>query len=128
MNYHIYITEINRKIELSAGLYILKVLGGWEVILNGFFITLKNIESNEVIRPKNTFWKTQTFSNGSRAKKIALIIIPENGIYEIKFIKPERLKVKNQAFFYLIIFKVLSQQAKFKFTTQKNALNCMLPV
>lgn len=80
--------------ELPVGIYSLKVLGGWKVITNNFSVILREVNGGTVIKPKETFWKIQSFAFGKRAKKIASVDIPKRATYEIEFLNPSDLKVK----------------------------------
>jgi len=94
MNNPINILENNKQIELSVGIYSLKVLGGWKVIANNFFIILREVDGKTKIKSKDTFWKIQSYAFGKRAKIIASIDIPKKAKYEIEFVNVTDLKVK----------------------------------
>ena len=105
MNNPINILENNKQIELSVGIYNLKVLGGWKVITNNCSVILREVGGETEIKSKDTFWKIQSFAYGKRAKKIASIDIPKRAKYEIEFINAANLKVKKSNLMLLSSFQ-----------------------
>lgn len=94
MNNPINILEHNKQIELSVGIYSLKVLGGWKVITNNFFIILREVGGKTEIKSKDKFLKIQSYAFGKRAKITASINIPKKTKYEVELINATDLKVK----------------------------------
>lgn len=94
MRFPIGIYDSNKAIELSVGIYSIKVLGGWDVSLGNFMIELKNKENGKVINPKVTKWRIQSYEFGERAKKIMSLDIPKRGVYFIEFRNQKDLKVR----------------------------------
>jgi hypothetical protein len=101
----INILDKKQQLELPVGSYSLKVLGGWKVITNNFSIIFRDVNGETLIKPKETFWKVQSFAFGKRAKKIATVDIPKRGIYEIEFLNPSDLKVKKSNLIILGFFQ-----------------------
>lgn len=94
MRFPIGIYDTNKAIELTVGIYSIKVLGGWSVSVGDFEIELKNKENGKVITPKHTNWRIQSYEFGERAKKIMTLDIPERGVYFIEFKNQKDLKVR----------------------------------
>ena len=101
----INISDKNQQLELSVGIYSLKVLGGWKVITNNFSLILREKNGETIIKPKETFWRIQSFAFGKRAKKIASVDIPKRATYEIEFLNPSDLKVKKSNLITLGFFQ-----------------------
>ena len=105
MNNPINILDNKKQIELSVGIYSLKILGGWKVITNIFYIILREIGGDTEIKSKGTFWRIQSFAYGKRAKKIASIDIPKRAKYEIEFLNAKEIKVKKSNLMLLSSFQ-----------------------
>ncbi len=90
----ININSIGEQIDLKAGKYRIDILGGWGVKLGDFFILIKNIETQDVIKCKRTFLPVQSFVFRKRAKRIFIINVPKSARYEVVFKNQESLKVK----------------------------------
>lgn len=101
----INILDKNQQMELPVGIYSLKVLGGWKVITNNFSVILREVNGETIIKPKETFWKIQSFAFGKRAKKIASVDIPKRATYEIEFLNASDLKVKKSNLITLGFFQ-----------------------
>ncbi len=99
----IYDSEI--VINLSAGKYSIKVLGGWGVSVGNFSIGFRNRESNKKITAENTNWRIQSYEYGQRAKKIMTVEIPDNGIYFIEFKNQKDLRVRRSNLFISRLFE-----------------------
>jgi len=84
MTEQINICDSNKIIELHVGIFSVKVLGGWDVVIGDFAFSLKNTENGKVINPRTTMWKTQSYEFGEKAKKIMVLDIPERGNYSIE--------------------------------------------
>ena len=101
LKFPIYIFGNRKAIELNEATYTIKVLGGWSVSLGNFKIELKNKDTGEVIIPKITFWKIQSYESGEKAKKIMTFSISKKGIYLIEYknqfdltVRPSNLIIK----------------------------------
>ena len=82
-------------INLKASRYRIYALGGFGVKLGRFSISLKNIETNEIVKCEKAFWPVQAFAFGKRAKRILIADIPKDGQYELLFNNPKTLKIKH---------------------------------
>lgn len=89
----INICDSNKAIELHVGIFSVKVLGGWDVVVGDFTFYLKNTKNGKIIIPQNTMWKTQSYEFGEKAKKIMTLDIPERGNYLIEFKNQDSLKI-----------------------------------
>ncbi|MEZ4805377.1 MAG: hypothetical protein R2852_07810 [Bacteroidia bacterium] len=105
MNTPIHITDTGKQIDFQVGIYSVKVLGGWHVKTNNFSLLLKEVAGDLEIKSKETFWRTQSFAYGKRAKKIATIDIPKQGKYEIEFLNTNALQVKKSNLIMLSAFQ-----------------------
>ncbi len=74
---------------------MLKIIGGWGVRLNQFSIILRENTENVDVVMKEKLWKEQSYWNSKRTKEIATIDISKSGNYEIIFVNPYNLEVKN---------------------------------
>lgn len=99
MNSPINIHNSNAKIELPVGIYSVKVLGGWGVEVGNFSFDLKNVENGQIIKPKGTQWRIQSFAFKKRAKKIFTLDIGKRGNFEIEFKNQNDLKVRRSNLF-----------------------------
>jgi len=104
MSRPINIIKKNKEIDLKIGKYKIYVLGGYRVTLGRFFIDFKHKKTNEVIECERASWPVQTYAFGKRAKRIFIVNIPEEGLYEILFNNPETLIVKSSSLFIYSIF------------------------
>lgn len=95
----------NRVITLPAGIYSIKVLGGWGVSVGDFTIEFKNKKTGKVTTPKATNWQIQSYELGKRAKKIMSLSIQEQGVYFVEFKNQEDLKVKRSNLFIKKLFE-----------------------
>lgn len=82
-------------IDLNASRYRIYALGGFGVNLGRFSMSLKNIETNEIVKCEKAFWPVQAHAFGKRAKRILIVDIPKEGRYEVLFVNPETLRVKH---------------------------------
>jgi hypothetical protein len=105
MSSPINIHSENYKIELPAGIYSVKVLGGWGVEVGNFSFDLKNLDNGEVIRPKGTRWRVQSFAFKKRAKKIFILDIGKRGNFVIEFKNQKDLKVRRSNLFLTRLFE-----------------------
>jgi len=99
------IQTIQQTLNLKAGNYSIYILGGWGVKLGDFTISLKNITTQETIKPRRVFWPLQTMIFNTRAKRILSIDILESGHYTIHFKNPESLKVTRSNLFLYSYFE-----------------------
>ena len=99
------IHKTEQKIYLSTGLYSVIVLGGWNVKINEFYLLLRNLENDKVIKPEKAKWRFQSYAFKKRAKKIFVLDILYSGNYFIEFKKPEELKVRRSNFFLTKLFE-----------------------
>lgn len=89
----INICSSNRIIELHVGIFSVYILGGWDVVVEDFTFTLTNIQNGQIINPRDTQWRIQSYEFGELAKKIKILDIPERGNYRIDFKNLDSLKV-----------------------------------
>ena len=94
LKFPIYIFGNRKAIELNEATYTIKILGGWSVSLGDFMIKLKNKDTGEVVIPKITFWKIQSYESGEKAKKIMTFSISKKGTYLIEYINLFDLTVR----------------------------------
>jgi len=90
----INIYDSGKLIEITVGIYSVKVLGGWDVSVGDFTFELKNKKTGKIIKPKVTNWRFQSHEFGERAKKIMVLDISEFGTYFIEFKNQQSLKVR----------------------------------
>ncbi|AXT20493.1 hypothetical protein D7030_05050 [Flavobacteriaceae bacterium AU392] len=107
MTVPINIHNSGAKIYLSAGIYNVNVLGGWGVEVNGFSFSLKKVESDLIIKPRNTKWRVQSYAFKMRAKRILILDISEQGEYIIEFKNPKNLRVRRSNLFITQFFEDL---------------------
>ena len=69
IRFPISIYDSGKIIELSVGIYSVKVLGGWDVSIGDFMFILKNRADEKIVKPKITKWRVQSHESGRRAKK-----------------------------------------------------------
>ena len=105
IRFPIRIHDSNQAIVLSVGVYSINVLGGWSVSLGNFSILLTNKKSREVIIPKVTNWRIQSYELGERAKRIMTFEVKEPGVYFIEFKNPKDLKVRRSNLFLMKLFE-----------------------
>ncbi len=105
MNSPINIHNSNTKIEIPVGIYSVKVLGGWGVEVGSFSFDLKNVHNGQIIKPKGTKWRVQSFAFKKRAKKIFTLDIGQRGIFEIEFKNQKDLKVRRSNLFLTRLFE-----------------------
>ena len=105
MNSPINIYSSNTKIELPVGIYSVKVLGGWGVEVGNFSFDLKNIDNGEIIKPRGTQWRVQSFAFKKRAKKIFTLDIGKRGNFVIEFKNQNDLKVRRSNLFLTRLFE-----------------------
>ncbi|SNR14185.1 hypothetical protein [Tenacibaculum jejuense] len=105
IRFPIRIHDSNQAIALSVGVYSINVLGGWSVFLGNFSILLINKKGREVIIPKVTNWRIQSYELGERAKRIMTFEIKEPGVYFIEFKNPKDLKVRRSNLFLMKLFE-----------------------
>lgn len=105
IRFPIRIHDSNQAIVLSVGIYSIDLLGGWSVSLGNFSISLTNKKSKEVIIPKVTNWRIQSYEFGKRAKKIMTLEIREPGVHFIEFKNPKDLKVRRSNLFLMKLFE-----------------------
>lgn len=91
----ININDNGKEILLKVSRYRIYVLGGFGVSLGQFSIFFKDKETDRVIKCKKSFWPVQAYAFGKRAKRIFIVDIPEEGLFEVFFKNPETLKVKH---------------------------------
>lgn len=94
INEPISVYDSDARIELSTGVYRVRVLGGWGVKVGSFELEIRNIKNDRIISPKLTKWRIQSYYKRRRAKKIFSLDIPERGEYLISFKKQEDLQVR----------------------------------
>ncbi|WP_109437025.1 hypothetical protein [Aquimarina sp. AU119] len=107
IRFPINIYDSGKAIELSVGIYSVKVIGGWDVSIGNFTFSLKNMKNGKIILPEITNWRFQSYESGERAKKIMVLDIPERGDYIIEFKNQEDLKVRPSN---LIITRLFEKQ------------------
>ncbi|WP_298311840.1 hypothetical protein [uncultured Aquimarina sp.] len=107
IRFPINIYDSGKAIELSVGIYSIKVIGGWNVSIGNFTFSLKNMKNGKIILPEITNWRFQSYESGERAKKIMILDIPERGDYIIEFKNQEDLKVRPSN---LIITRLFEKQ------------------
>jgi len=90
----ININSIGEQIDLEVGKYRIDILGGWGVKLGEFSISIKDIETQDVIKCERTFLPIQSFVFGKRAKRIFIIDVPKSARYEVMFENSKSIKVK----------------------------------
>jgi hypothetical protein len=90
----INITSNRSKIELLAGLYSVRIVGGWKVKTNNFHFVIKELRTGLEIESKKTSWGIQSYVLGKKAKKIGSISIPRSSTYEIELFNVDQLQVK----------------------------------
>ena len=105
LKFPIYIFGNRKAIELNEAIYTIKVLGGWSVSLGNFKIELKNKDTGEVVIPKITFWKIQSYESGEKAKKIMKFSISTKGTYLIEYINPFDLTVRPSNLFIKSLYE-----------------------
>ena len=105
MNSPINIYSSNTEIELPVGIYSVKVLGGWGVEVGNFSFDLKNVDNGQIIKPKGTQWRIQSFAFKKRAKKISTLDIGKRGTFEIEFKNQKDLKVRRSNLFLTRLFE-----------------------
>ena len=117
MNTTINIHKKNELVELTPGICKIDILGGWNVKLGDFTISLKNINSKETLHARKVI-SVQSYIQKQKAKRIFVIDILQAGTYEVEFIKPETLVVKysNLPIIGLFSKKLLNQNLKVSFT------------
>ena len=119
INFPISIYDSNKAIELSAGIYNIKVLGGWGVSVGDFSIELKNKINGNVTSSKVTNWRVQSYKFGERAKKIMTLDIPEHGVYLIEFKNQMDLKVRRSNLILARLFEKELPNEKLKIGIDK---------
>lgn len=97
----INIHNSGQTIHLLTGIYSINVLGGWGVEVGNFTFLLRNAKTNEIIEPKGTIWRVQSWEFNKRAKKIMSIDIPRQGEYIIEFKNQNSLKVRWSSLFLI---------------------------
>jgi len=90
----INIHDSGKKIYLLYGIYNIRVLGGWNVKVGNFSISLRNIKNGRIIESRRTNMRVQSYAFRQRAKRILIIDITEEGEYIIEFKNSTNLKVK----------------------------------
>ena len=90
----INIYDSGKIVELPVGIYSVKILGGWGVEVGNFSFHLENLENGQIIEPKGTFWRVQSYENKKRAKKIFTLDIGQRGRFKIEFKNQDDLKVR----------------------------------
>ena len=104
LNSPINIHNSNTEIELPVGIYNVKVLGGWGVEVGNFSFDLKNVENGQIIKPRGTQWRIQSFAFKTRAKKIFSLDIVKRGNFKIEFKNQKDLKVRRSNLFLTRLF------------------------
>lgn len=94
MEYVVNIHTPNARLELLAGDYTIGVLGGFGVTLGQFTIDFRHLESGEVFTCKRSKWPIQGYAFSKRTKRILSVELDYSGLYEIQFIKPETLGLR----------------------------------
>lgn len=99
MNLPINIHNSNVIIELPYGIYSVKVLGGFGIEVGNFSFQLKNIVNGDIVKPKETQWRVQSYMFKKRAKKIFTIDIQKGGKFVVEFTNQNDLKVRKSNLF-----------------------------
>lgn len=73
MSRPININDKNAETNLFAGKYRIYIIGGWGVKIEDFKVLLKNMETDEIIESRKSFFPVQTYAFGKRAKRILVI-------------------------------------------------------
>ena len=94
----ININSVGKTIELYYGIFGVYVLGGWDIDVNNFNFTLKNIKTHKIVQPRTTLWRVQSYEFGVKAKKIMILDITQSGQYNIEFKNQDQLKVWKSKF------------------------------
>lgn len=94
MEYIVNINEHNKQVELIAGGYKIDVLGGFGVEMGQFEIKFKHIPSEQVFTSTRVRWPIQGYKFNKRSKRILSVELDLSGLYEIQFIKPETLGLR----------------------------------
>jgi hypothetical protein len=105
MAHVINIHHTGHQIDLEIGIYKVDVLGGWGVKLGRFSISLKHINTGQVVVCKKSFWPVQSFAFGKRAKRIFVVPIVQPGTYEIAFQHPTTLELTETNLFFTRFFQ-----------------------
>ncbi|UZO80698.1 hypothetical protein NBT05_17365 [Aquimarina sp. ERC-38] len=101
----INIHSLHTEIELSYGIYSVKVLGGLGVKVGNFSFDLRNVDNSEIIKPKKTRWRVQSFAFKKRAKKIFTLDVENRGNFLIVFKHQTDLKVRRSNLFLTRLFE-----------------------
>ncbi len=111
MGIPIKINSQKELIDLKASRYRVYVLGGFGVKLGQFSISLKHMESGEVVKCEKAFWPVQVslvldqvYAFGKRAKRILKVDILKEGQYEVLFGFPETLRIKRSNLLFSSLF------------------------
>lgn len=94
MEYVVNIHTPNTRLKLLAGDYMIDVFGGFGVTLGQFTIGFRYLESGEVFTSKRSKWPIQGYAFGKRTKRILTVALNYSGLYEIQFISPETLELR----------------------------------
>lgn len=94
MEYVVNIHTPNARLELLAGDYTIGVLSGFGVEMGQFEIKFKHIPSEQVFTSTRVRWPIQGYKFNKRSKRILSVELDLSGLYEIQFIKPETLGLR----------------------------------
>ena len=97
--------DSGKTIHLDKGKYDFHIYGAWGVTVRNFTVIIKNIQNNELVKAKNTFWRYNHKHNGIKIKRIKTIQIPEKGNYIINFYAKDSLTVKYSDVYYIKPFQ-----------------------
>ncbi len=103
----INIHKKGQQLKFYADTYHVDVLGGVDVVLNGFSIDLIHEDGSEIGSTTFTF-PVQSLYGWTRGKRKFSIGVPKEGVYTIRFNNPSKLRVRrsNVMFFPLsLLFK-----------------------
>lgn len=95
----------NQKVYLTTGIYGIRVLGCRYVKVNDFSMSLRRGNTNTIIKPKKTLWRTGSYEFKKIAIKIMVLDVEHSGNYTIEFENPKSLRVIRSHFILRWLFK-----------------------
>ena len=90
----ININSIGEQIGLGEGKYKINLIGGWGIELNEFSLAFKNIQTQELLIANRSFWPVQSYQENRRTRRIMIVNINQEGLYEVIFTNSDKLIVR----------------------------------
>ena len=110
MSHRIKIHESGVIVKIQPGIYRVYALGGWNVRLGAFSMSIIDQKTGNEINSKQVKFGVQDRRHGVRVKQIATLSVPEWRDYEVRFHNPSDLQVYHAIFFPGLFEKILDNK------------------